>query len=208
MTTDHSLRGEGALFTTPLRLASLEDGDRACPICQELYVEPCRSNQSLPNGGAEWAVRVDMIAERSGIRRCCGHVLGRSCLEKHLHSGGPWRNKCPLCRNVWFQTTLFNDVTVNRQTQIQTSAERTVPQTTLRRSSRIASRALARRPSSNTQHASSRGGRTIIQPSSHAARSPHFTRRLLRLLEVETGSDEVKVTLEQIERTLRILYES
>lgn len=207
MTTNTTrLNTEGALFTTPLRLASLDVSDRSCPICREPYVNPIRGRQSPVDGTEEWAVRVDMIAERSGVRRCCQHVLGRKCLEKHLHSGGPWRNKCPLCRNVWFDTTIADDIVPDQQPMV--IAERNVAPSTLRRSSRIASGVSARRHQPSAHHDPCRVERRTNCPPRNAARSPHFMHHLLSLLEVETGSDEVKATMEDVERRLEILYET
>lgn len=179
--------------------------DRTCPICLEPYVEPVRGGPSPADGAGEWAVRIDMIAEQSGLRRCCGHILGRICLEKHLQGEGPWRNKCPLCRNLWFHVTVANHAATDEQPRA--SAERIYPQATLRRSSRIASRAAVRQPPS-AHHDRYRVNPRTNCTLRNAGRSPHFMRHLLGLLNVSSGSDEVKATLEEVERRLGILYES
>jgi len=47
-------------------------------------------------------MRVDMSATDSGSTKCCRHIFGRRCLEKHVNSRGAWHNKCPLCRQMWW----------------------------------------------------------------------------------------------------------
>jgi hypothetical protein len=74
---------------------------RTCPICIEPYIEPSTSRPS-PKDTYEWAIRVDISATDAGIRKCCGRIFGRLCLEKHINSPGVWHNKCPLCREEWW----------------------------------------------------------------------------------------------------------
>jgi hypothetical protein len=186
---------KGALLITPVALAQLEDLE--CPICHELYTEP----QSTDHGSEpyqEWAVKVDMIAEWFGTKRCCGHIIGRKCLSKHLKGPGPWRNKCPLCRDVWFHEV------APRNAQPQVDAPEP-PSTTraLRRSQRIAERRTMSQRSSGSTHGVAR-----TQSRQRPQRPPiRFTQRLMAALEVEDGTEEVKGTMEEVERMLNRLYE-
>jgi hypothetical protein len=91
------------LFTTPVYLNSIPLECRTCPICAEPYIEPSKSRPNLEDTD-EWAMRVDMSATDAGSRKCCGHIFGRRCLEKHINSHGAWHNKCPLCRQEWWTT--------------------------------------------------------------------------------------------------------
>jgi hypothetical protein len=89
----------GSLITTAIPLDSLSDP--TCPICHEPYASP-----SDPNPTRECAVKIDFIAEWHGFKRCCGHIIGRNCLAKQVHCGRAWRNKCPICRDVWFHESV------------------------------------------------------------------------------------------------------
>ncbi|CAO2657135.1 Nn.00g032610.m01.CDS01 [Neocucurbitaria sp. VM-36] len=194
-----------ALFTTPISPALLEEEDRVCSICHEAYMEPTTSPDSH-DPGREWPVRVDMVAEQSGPKRCCGHILGRRCLEKHLQSRGEWRNKCPVCRDLWFGNSTVSDTSTREEPQASAQSERRAPNP-LRRSSRIALQTTARRRIPGLQmdepHRVIRL-RQRVQPS----RSTSFMQQLLGALEVEQGSDEVKATLEEVEQRLEALYGS
>ena len=193
------------MFTTPLSLATLHEHNRECPICLELYVEPPPAGHTH-SIDQEWPVRVDMIAERSGFRRLCGHIFGRACLEKWFRTSGLWRNSCPLCRDTWFDLIPTNRLVPNAESQ--TDPERYGRQPLLRRSSRIAARRSLQQPLLGTHRNQDRvGGQRVARSSSIASRSPNFMQQLLGLLEVESGSDVVKATLEQVERRLGTLYE-
>ncbi|KAF1914031.1 hypothetical protein BDU57DRAFT_580749 [Ampelomyces quisqualis] len=74
--------------------------DPKCPICWEPYSEIPFAGSKLPSR-LEFPVSVDMVATQYGLRRCCGHIMGRNFLEKQLKMQGKWRNKCPLCRDEW-----------------------------------------------------------------------------------------------------------
>lgn len=220
---------EGALFTTPLPLASLEESDRSCPICLEPYVEPARPGHGH-SGAGEWPVRVDMIADRSGIRRLCRHVFGRACLETYFHSPAPWRNSCPLCRDIWFNIVVTNDPIPDEEPREEEQGN--APPVSLRRSNRIAARRTPLQPpppptrpiprarperrtvggltvprGSNPRARRTPRGSRVPPASNPPARSPNFLQQLLGLLEVESGSDVVKGTLEQVESRLEELYE-
>lgn len=191
---------KGALLITPIALSVLED--LQCPICHELYTEPPTPNR-LRGPDQEWAVRVDMIAEWFGTKRCCGHVIGRKCLEKHLKGPGAWRNKCPLCRDVWYHEVVPKDAQQPTRAHLRLSAAHTP-----RRSQRTAEqRSIDYRMSELSL--SSRHGVAPAQPSRRQQRRPtSFTQRLLAALEVEEGSEEVKGTMEEVERRLDELYEN
>lgn len=186
---------KGALLITPVALVQLED--KECPICHELYTEP----QSTDHGSEphqEWAVKVDMIAEWFGTKRCCGHIIGRKCLEKHLKGPGPWRNKCPLCRDVWFHEVAPRGAQLPAEVPEAPSATRAP-----RRSQRI-----AERRSMSLRPVGARHGIARTQPRQRPQRRPiRFTQRLMAALEVEDGTEEVKGTMEEVERRLNRLYE-
>jgi hypothetical protein len=201
---------QGALFTTPLALAALDNDSRTCPICHEDYTEPYTSDSNEIPGDAnkEWAVSVDMVAEIRGRKRCCGHIIGRRCLKKHISGRGLWKNKCPLCRDVWFginATAHTGTTTSPRAVRVDHSDRSSQP---LRRSLRIAAQATTQRESS-VYRMSNRNG---VGPSRRAHRSDRhsdsssFVQDLLGTLGVVEGSDQVQGTLEQVERQLEGLY--
>jgi len=186
---------KGALLITPVALVQLEDLE--CPICHETYTEP-RSTDQLSEPQQEWAVKVDMIAEWFGTKRCCGHIIGRKCLEKHLKGPGPWRNKCPLCRDVWFHEVAPRDAQPRAETPEPPSTTRAP-----RRSQRIAER----RSASQRTSGSIRGVARTPSRQRPQRRPIRFTQRLMAALEVEDGTEEVKGTMEEVERRLNRLYE-
>jgi hypothetical protein len=195
---DRSASGQdsskGALLITPIAIPLLKNPQ--CPICHEPYTEP-PSSDHLPEPEQEWAVRVDMIAEWFGTKRCCGHIVGRKCLEKHLKGPGPCRNKCPLCRDVWFHDVAPRDAQpVPARNTLRTP----------RRSQRIAERG-ARMQGLAELNLSSRYGVAHARSRQRATRRPaRFTQQLLAALEVEEGTEEVRGSMEEIERRLNMLY--
>ncbi|KAF1938317.1 hypothetical protein EJ02DRAFT_315470, partial [Clathrospora elynae] len=210
----------GALFTTPVLLKSLAIEDRSCPICQEAYIEPVapgkkrdednsKEEEEDDQNAKEWPVSIDMVAEHCGLKRCCGHVIGRKCLERHLQSHGAWRNKCPLCRDVWFGNDAAEN-TPDEQDQAPPSADDRL-RNPLRRSARIAAQMTATRRSQGSRM-SDRHGVTrrpqcaSVSGRSRSASSAGFMQQLLGMLEIESGGDEVKGTLEEVERRLGALY--
>jgi hypothetical protein len=70
----------------PLPLFALPPNDHECPICLEPYTLH------------ECPVKVQSLHPRTR----CQHVFGRDCIEKHFRSGGPWRTRCPMCKEEWF----------------------------------------------------------------------------------------------------------
>ncbi|KAH7402888.1 hypothetical protein BKA66DRAFT_404477 [Pyrenochaeta sp. MPI-SDFR-AT-0127] len=195
----------GALLTTPISVTTLDVGDRKCPLCHELYVEPVHQNKSNDTE-KEWPVSITIAAQWSGLKRCCGHIFGRRCLEKHLQASGAWRNKCPICRDVWFDNTAANeDTTPHEQLQAETHYQARVTRP-LRRSLRIASRAMVRRRTRGTPLGEDqRYASTGIQRARIVGSD--FMQQLLRALEVNNGSDEVNGTLEEVEQKLGALYD-
>jgi hypothetical protein len=187
----------GALLITQIASNSLEQ--RTCPVCHEPYSETHSPGQ-VRRPEEEGAVSVDMIAEWYGPRRLCGHVIGRRCLEKHITASGAWRNKCPICRCIWFH----EDVSANEQLH-----RKQVPQELprLRRSRRISARRGASQDHLEQAISERDGIRRVQLHQRHQLRSVHFTQQLLDALKVADGTGEVKGTLEEVEKRLKTLYE-
>jgi hypothetical protein len=191
---------KGALLITPISLHKLEEPN--CPICREPYCEVPTGGRT-PVANQEWAVSVDMVAEWFGPKRCCGHIMGRKCLEQHLQATGPWRNKCPLCRDIWFHeyAPAHAAPTANRPQPLRAQG--------LRRSARLA--AAAARPGTAQSTMSQRHGVRARQQEHRSVPQPRqvtvpFASQLLAALEVESGSNEVKGTMEEVESRLNALY--
>lgn len=196
----------GGLIVIPVRLASLEELE--CPICQEPYSEPNRSGQ--PAGSEqECAVKVDLLFEWFGRKRCCGHVIGRRCLEKQLNGSGAWRNKCPVCRDVWFHEVapqsharLESDARLetNRSTEFDSSRRR-------QRGRRVAARMTTNQTSPERgMHDRPLIGR--VQRRGRLRQPPNnFTRRLRSALGVEQGTDVFRGTTAELEENLKRLYQ-
>ena len=201
-----------ALFTTPIPLKMLDSDDDSCPICHEPYIAPPYKIKGektmIPNESeGEWPVSVDMFADPAGLKHCCGHIFGRQCLLTHLNGDGAWRNKCPLCRDIWFGKGAVADHPPAAPTP--PPAEGTVAQP-LRRSARIAARVTVPRESP----ASSRSNRNGVAPRSRYAagiqsgrltRPVGFLEKILDALNTQNG-DEVNGTLEEVEEILSTFY--
>lgn len=189
---------QGALFTTPLPLSLLESSDGSCSICLEPYIEPPSHGSARGDQEGEWAVRIELVAEISAWRRCCGHIIGKQCLEAHLRSSGPWKRQCPLCRDVWFRES-SRPSRANRQPhQLPAfpSNERVTRSITIAagRTSRDRSRSpLHERDEQQTQPSTPQDGSS-------------FTQRVREKLQIEDGSEEVGRTLEGVEQILREFY--
>ena len=197
-----------ALFITPLSLAALDVDDRTCPICLETYIEPIRHAGFTPDTEKEWPVTVDMVAEQFGQKRCCGHVVGRKCLEKHLRGPWAWRNSCPLCRDIWFGSLCSNSTPRESVSQNGVTDQSTEACILPRRSLRIASRVTtpatqATRMSNN--HGVHKRSRSVLQPTNH---SQSFVQSLLGALGVKSGTSRVNGTLDDVERVVKKLYAS
>jgi hypothetical protein len=191
-----------AILVTPIILKSIDIEDRYCPICREPYAEPPNKDQK-PEAEQDWAVSVDMVAGMDGPKHCCGHIIGRRCLDMHLKAPGPWKNKCPLCREVWYELSTSDDVDDGDNDELEaTPAE---PQ---RRSQRIAERDAQRRstagPPESGRNGVSRAGRH--QRSRRQNRPRRFTRELFAALDVEEGSNDVRCTLEEAKQKLQAFY--
>ncbi|KAF2790553.1 hypothetical protein K505DRAFT_364628 [Melanomma pulvis-pyrius CBS 109.77] len=50
---------------------------------------------SNPDSGLEYPVRMNLPD--------CKHVFGHLCLAICMGTDTAWRNKCPICRTLWFQ---------------------------------------------------------------------------------------------------------
>ncbi|KAF2877201.1 hypothetical protein BDV95DRAFT_481577 [Massariosphaeria phaeospora] len=191
------------LFTTPIPLSCLEPSSLSCAICREPYGEYTPTSVDLEDGRAEWAVRVDISAAHDGGTRCCGHIFGRRCLEKHLRTAGAWHNKCPICRAVWFSYARSdtNQSTSTATTQT-TSALLNATATVSPRVPWLSRSTLRRR------HRNGGIGRVSSGLSNRGRlqRASGFIQHVLDAFEVEEGSDEVKASVEQVEVTLEQLY--
>ncbi|KAK3217467.1 hypothetical protein GRF29_1g3167710 [Pseudopithomyces chartarum] len=166
------------LFTTPIQLCCLEPDSRHCPICSEPYIEP-QNTRPTGEDGKEWAMRVDMSATEDASTKCCRHVFGRRCLEKHINSKGPWHNKCPLCRQKWW----INDAPLHHSSINEALGRRTRSGSFWRRSER----------GSGRQSESAREG---------------FIGQILDTFAVAEGSERIDATVQEVEETLERLYQS
>ncbi|KAF1973104.1 hypothetical protein BU23DRAFT_554636 [Bimuria novae-zelandiae CBS 107.79] len=166
------------LFTTPIHLECLAPDSRTCPICSEPYIEPQNTRPS-PEDNEEWAMRVDMSATNQGSMKCCRHIFGRRCLEKHIKSCGPWHNKCPLCRQKWW---------ISEDPPRHSSLTQAITQRI--RTGRVGRRA---------------GGSTRGQNQSQRST---FIGQVLETFAVDEGNERINATVHEVEETLDLLYQS
>jgi hypothetical protein len=195
---------KGALLITPLALSTIED--RTCPICREPYIEMPTTEQSVASEDGEWPVSVDMVAEWFGPKRCCGHIMGRLCLQKHLKTVGEWSNTCPICRDIWFHRYVPENVSESGEVldQDETTSREGEP---VRRSQRLAAQGGKVREVNAGSRMSQRNGVGQHQSDKRRRLRPaRFAARLLAALEVEDGSDGIKGTLEEVQEKLDKLY--
>jgi (2Fe-2S) ferredoxin len=149
-----------------------------------------------------------MVAEWFGPKKCCGHIMGKNCLQAHVTSNGPWKHKCPLCRDVWYHA-----VAPEKARRFVEEEEEEEPPV-LRRSARIARMEAAREGSVTAQasmsqrHGVSRAARRERQrsPSQARAASAAFSSQLMAALQVEKGGKHVHGSLEEIKERLSALY--
>ena len=191
------------LFITPLRLNSQDLNSPECPICKEPYIE-FQSNSPESNGMiGEWAVRVDISAGRDGGRRCCGHIFGRRCLERYVKGNEPWQRRCPICRAPWFREIK------NNSSAISTPTAGPSPTSTLRPATRDRASRLVRSVLRQCERQRRTGGRRSgdrILDRTHTSTSAPFIQQVLDALGVDDKTDEVKATVEEVEKTLERLY--
>ncbi|KAH7073267.1 hypothetical protein FB567DRAFT_196508 [Paraphoma chrysanthemicola] len=194
------------ILIRPISLRDIEDEDQNCPICREHYREP-PSPGCRPEDKQEWAVSVEIVAGIDRPRECCGHIMGRKCLDMHLRARGQWRNKCPICRDVWYEVGAVEDAEGREEEQAQSEP---IPIDPPRRSLRIAARDRHRRstatPMTSDRRGVNRAGRE--QRAIRQTRSRRFHQDLLAALDVEEGSDEIGCTLEEVKHKLEALYGS
>lgn len=189
---------QSALFTTPLPLVLIPPNDRVCSICLEPYIEPSQPAATQQDQQGEWAVRVELVAETSGLRRCCGHIIGKQCLEAHIRSSGPWKRRCPLCRALWFQESRLQA----EQTQI-TSRQQAQPES----QTVVGSRPLLRSTGQNRSRSpQNEWGESSTSQELYAQHLASFTQRVRDKLEIKDGSDEVGKSLEEVEQVLGDFY--
>lgn len=163
------------LFTTPIYLNNIPPDSRTCPICSEPYIEPLKA-RPRPEDTDEWAMRVDMSATDEGSTKCCGHIFGRRCLEKHINSQGAWHNKCPLCRQAWWITPVE---TLQHASRGTASGQR------------VHDGGIERRRSSRRQDRPSRSS---------------LVREVLDTFAVQGMSEQIDATLEEVEQKLALIY--
>jgi hypothetical protein len=188
---------QGALLITPIDSNSLEQ--RICPICYEPYSETHNPGQAR-GPEEEGSVSVDVVAEWQGLRRLCGHIIGRRCLEKYIKSSGAWRNKCPICRCIW-----FGEVAPANEQQHRQRAGQELPR--LRRSRRIAAQRGANQHHLGQAISERDSVRQCQWDERHQLRSVHLTQQILDALEVGDETGGVEGTLEEVEQRLMTLYE-
>ncbi|KAF2727407.1 hypothetical protein EJ04DRAFT_451398, partial [Polyplosphaeria fusca] len=133
----------------------------------------------------EWAVRIDICATASGGSRLCGHVFGRRCLEHHLKSNRAWSNTCPLCRAKWYEPAQARD------TDPSVAADPWIAREVV---------------DSDESAATNRGPDNELSPRGRLQRSAGFLRQVLEAFDVEEGSDQVRYSVEEVERSLERLY--
>jgi hypothetical protein len=214
------------LFTTPVPISSLDDDSKLCPICTEPYVEfepnsytssmvstsrpdTADSNDFIP----ECAVKVHLSASSEGKSKLCGHIFGRHCLEQHLNSKGDFRNRCPLCRNVWFETTR-NSFQAARDSSPSSSQNLPRPRlSTLLSSSRLRIRNFLRGYTfSESSYASgsvsgSERGDSMLSSRSRLQRSAGFVQQVLNTFEIRDAGREIDVSVSEVEGALDRLYQ-
>lgn len=197
------------LFTTPMNLARLPNDSNTCSLCMEPYGEYIPSTPNLNDSQPEWAVRVDLAAAQDGSTRCCGHIFGRRCLERHLKSAGRWHNKCPLCRAVWFTSPVFDPPTPPRllppprprsgSAALSALATASIPSNLTWRTTAALRARLQDEEFRRDQDLSNR---------LRLQRSVNFIQQVLERFSVVDGSEEVKASVEEVETVLEQLYES
>jgi hypothetical protein len=153
-----------------------------------------------------------MVAEWFGPKKCCGHIMGKNCLQAHVTSNGPWKHKCPLCRDVWYHAVAPEKV---RRFEEEEEEEEEEPQV-LRRSARIERMEAGRQgtvpgsahASMSQRHGVSRAARRERRrsPSQSRAASAAFSSQLMAALQVEEGGKHVHGSLEEIKERLSGLY--
>ncbi|KAF2000173.1 hypothetical protein P154DRAFT_576197 [Amniculicola lignicola CBS 123094] len=176
------------LFTTPLTLASLAPDCRTCAICHETFGE-YRPNISFQTQTTiqEWAVRVEITASPDSSLHLCGHVFGKRCLENHLNSRQPWHNKCPMCRMVWFEYGSEGRKVAAPGAGTWVESE------------------VVRESTTGGLDGADDGG---LSNRGRLRRSAGFLQQVLEAFNMEEGSDEVKMSIEEVERALERLYSS
>lgn len=195
---------KGALLITPLSLSRVSDPN--CPVCHEAYCELPALHQPLLLD-QEFAVSIDMVAEWHGSKKLCGHVLGRKCFERHLRSKGAWRNRCPLCRDVWFHgDEAIDEEDTDEEVQEDEPSEPDATTIPPRRSARVAAQTIPGPNISSPRLSVSSGVNRARYGQQQSSGPRHFTRKLLAALEVRADGDEVAGTMEDVERRLKTLY--
>lgn len=187
------------LFTTPLFLRSLPSDSHHCPICTDPYTEydsnapdPDLNADTNSAPTAEWAVQIDISATAQRSTRLCGHIFGSRCLQIHLKSKGAWRNKCPLCRCVWFPETAAppSEITSERVPWLERAR--------MRRSLQIGSRGRGEDDSG--------GVRVNSEMAERLNGEQDFLRRVLDTFEIGDGRREVRGSVEEVTDVLERLY--
>jgi hypothetical protein len=219
------------LFTTPVPISSLDDDSKLCPICTEPYVEfePNSYTSSMMSTSGpdtasteaadsddfipECAVKVHLSASSEGKSKLCGHIFGRHCLEQHLNSEGGFRNRCALCRNVWFETTRSSFQPAQGSSR---SSSQNLPRprlSTLLSSSRLRIRNFLRGYTfSESPYASgsvngSERGDSMLSSRSRLQRSAGFIQQVLDTFEIGDASREIDVSVSEVEVALDRLYQ-
>ncbi|KAF2260396.1 hypothetical protein CC78DRAFT_571208 [Lojkania enalia] len=196
------------LFTTPLTVASLDPSSRECPICSEPYGEyqPNTANIISNYEVQEWAVRVDLCATPAGGARLCSHVFGRRCLEHHLRSNGAWHNKCPICRAPWFEPVDHCNTLTDPGPWISPEIAQGSTSETSDSNWTSENEMLVHDGNQSISETRDLGSGMTMSSRGRLHRSAGFLRQVLEAFNVEEGSDEVRGSVEEVERSLERLY--
>lgn len=189
----------GVIFTTPLFLTSIAPANRSCSICLEPFIEPPSPGSTREDQEGEWAVRVDLVAEVSALKKCCGHILGKRCLEAHLRSPGPWRKQCPLCRDVWFRPSSRAKPATRASHRLQTAPSNG-------RATRFTAPAADRASRGRSGSPPRERGEQQLSSAHSLDDYTDFAQQVRAKLQIKDGSEEVTRTLEEVEQTLREFY--
>lgn len=120
---------EAALLITPLQLDQLAADNRTCSICFEPYIENPSPSCARDRDAGHWAVRIDMVAEPSSLRRGCRHIisnqrLGACNLRDHGGVAAPSAAMCGSTRPFTRIERVNNPV---KRRQPQATEERPAP---------------------------------------------------------------------------------
>lgn len=182
------------MFITPLQLDQLAADNRTCSICFEPYIEAPSPGCTRDHEPGEWAVRIDMVAEPSSLRRGCRHIIGKECLGAHLQSPGPWKSRCPICRDVWFHEAIPTNRVIQQPRQVQATP-----------SGRRATRSVVQTATNGDRHGHAVGSLTCLeQRMMQRNNCTSFLQQVRETLQIADESTDAGQSLEEVEQRLKI----